>query len=254
MAPPAIHPTWAKNQNRLQSGNARPSPRRANYPRRMAVRVVVAEDDYFVRAGLQRLLDGEPDIELVGAYETADALLASIADDRPDVVLTDIRMPPRGLDEGIALAQELRKSHPDVGVVVLSNYAEPRHALRLFENGAEGRAYLLKQRVATRNGLARAITDVAKGGSAVDPNVVTALLDSRPAPGSPLAALTGREREVLALVAEGHSNERISELVALSKGAVEKHVNGIFAKLGLAYDPRVSRRVKATLTYLQQTR
>jgi DNA-binding NarL/FixJ family response regulator len=159
----------------------------------MAVRVVVAEDDYFVRAGLQRLLDGEPDIELVGAYETADALLASIADDRPDVVLTDIRMPPRGLDEGIVLAQELRKSHPDVGVVVLSNYAEPRHALRLFENGAEGRAYLLKQRVATRNGLARAITDVAKGGSAVDPNVVTALLDSRPAPGSPLAALTGRE-------------------------------------------------------------
>jgi DNA-binding NarL/FixJ family response regulator len=220
----------------------------------MAVRVVVAEDDYFVRAGLQRLLDGEPDIELVGAYETADALLASIADDRPDVVLTDIRMPPQGLDEGIVLAQELRKSHPDVGVVVLSNYAEPRHALRLFESGAERRAYLLKQRVATRNGLARAITDVAKGGSAVDPNVVTALLDSRPLPGSPLAALTGREREVLALVAEGHSNERISELVALSKGAVEKHVNGIFAKLGLANDPGVSRRVKATLTYLQQAR
>jgi DNA-binding NarL/FixJ family response regulator len=218
----------------------------------MAVRVVVAEDDYFVRQGLQRLLDAEPEIELVGAYETADALLGSIADDRPDVVLTDIRMPPHGLDEGIALAEQLRKSHPDVGVVVLSNYAEPRHALRLFENGAEGRAYLLKQRVATRDGLARAITDVAAGGSAVDPSVVSALLDSELAPGSPLGGLTEREREVLALVAEGHSNERIAELLALSKGAVEKHVNGIFAKLGLTSDPAVSRRVKATLLYLHQ--
>jgi DNA-binding NarL/FixJ family response regulator len=218
----------------------------------MAVRVVVAEDDYFVRQGLQRLLDAEPEIELVGAYETADALLGSIADDRPDVVLTDIRMPPHGLDEGIALAEQLRKSHPDVGVVVLSNYAEPRHALRLFENGAEGRAYLLKQRVATRDGLARAITDVATGGSAVDPSVVTALLDSELPLGSPLGGLTEREREVLVLVAEGHSNERIAELLALSKGAVEKHVNGIFAKLGLTSDPGVSRRVKATLLYLHQ--
>jgi DNA-binding NarL/FixJ family response regulator len=218
----------------------------------MAVRVVVAEDDYFVRQGLQRLLDAEPEIELVGAYETADALLGSIADDRPDVVLTDIRMPPHGLDEGIALAEQLRKSHPDVGVVVLSNYAEPRHALRLFENGAEGRAYLLKQRVATRDGLARAITDVATGGSAVDPSVVTALLDSELPLSSPLGGLTEREREVLVLVAEGHSNERIAELLALSKGAVEKHVNGIFAKLGLTSDPGVSRRVKATLLYLHQ--
>jgi DNA-binding NarL/FixJ family response regulator len=218
----------------------------------MPVRVVVAEDDYFVREGLRRLLETEPEIELVGAYESADALLASIAADRPDVVLTDIRMPPTGLDEGIALAEQLRTSHPAVGVIVLSNFAEPRHAMRLFEQGAAGRAYLLKQRVATRNGLARAIADVATGGSAVDPTVVTTLLAAGTTPDSPLAALTEREREVLALVAEGHSNERIAELLDVSKAAVEKHVNGIFGKLGLGSDPGISRRVKATLLYLHQ--
>ncbi len=214
------------------------------------MRVVVAEDDFLVREGLQRLLEGEAQVELVAVYETADALRAALDTDRPDVVVTDIRMPPNGLDEGIRLAEELRSSHPRVGVVVLSNYAEPRHATRLFEGGAEGRAYLLKQRVANREALVRAIVDVGSGGSAVDPSVVEALVDSRRREGSPVAGLTARELEVLALVAEGDSNERIAELLVLSKGAVEKHINSIFSKLGLSQEPGVSSRVKATLLYL----
>jgi DNA-binding NarL/FixJ family response regulator len=216
----------------------------------MSVRVVLAEDDLFVREGIQRLLDVEPLVDVVAAYETPDALLQAIDRDQPDVIVTDIRMPPEERDEGIRLARGLRDSHPGVGVVVLSNYLEPGYALRVFDGGAEGRAYLLKQRVGSREELVRAIVDVADGGSVVDPRVVEALVESRRRTSAPVTKLTARELEVLGLVAEGASNERIASVLVLSKGAVEKHINGIFSKLGLADERDVSRRVKATLFYL----
>jgi DNA-binding NarL/FixJ family response regulator len=216
----------------------------------MSVRVVLAEDDLFVREGIQRLLDVEPLVDVVAAYETPDALMDAIDRDRPDVIVTDIRMPPEERDEGIRLARRLRDSHPGVGVVVLSNYLEPGYALRVFDGGAEGRAYLLKQRVGSREELVRAIVDVADGGSVVDPRVVEALVESRRRTSAPVTKLTARELEVLGLVAEGASNDRIASVLVLSKGAVEKHINGIFSKLGLADERDVSRRVKATLFYL----
>jgi DNA-binding NarL/FixJ family response regulator len=220
----------------------------------VAHRVVVAEDYYLVREGLQRMLESEPRITYVAGYETADALFGAIDVDRPDVILSDIRMPPDRRDEGIALAERLRATHPAIGVLVLSNYAAPRHAMRLFAGGAQGRGYLLKERVASRETIVRAIVDVAAGGSVVDPDVVQALVDSHRTSGSAVDALTDRELEVLSLVAEGDSNERIAQRLVLTKGAVEKHINGIFSKLGLSNDPGVSSRVRATLLYLGQDR
>ena len=208
-----------------------------------------AEDDYLVREGVRRLLETQQDLELAAICDDLDSLLAEVDRGRPDVVLTDIRMPPGRSDEGIRAAEALRSSHPDVGVVVLSQYADPRYALRLLAAGSEGRAYLLKERVADLEQLTGAIRAVAEGGSVVDPKVVEALVTAR-ARQSPVDELTPREREVLGEMAQGKNNAAIARALFLTERAVEKHINSIFTKLGLKWEADVSRRVKAVLLYL----
>jgi DNA-binding NarL/FixJ family response regulator len=192
----------------------------------------------------------EEDLELVGVAENLDGLLELVAVHEPDVVLTDIRMPPTGTDEGVRAACRLRETHPRVGVVVLSQYLEPSYALALFAAGAEGRGYLLKERVADGEQLARAIRDVARGGSVVDPKVVEVLLAARAASRSPVASLTPREKETLAEMAQGKNNAAIAAALVLSDRAIEKHIAAVFTKLGLSEEPTVHRRVKAVLVYL----
>ena len=217
----------------------------------MAIRVVVAEDSLIVREGLQQLLSGSPTLEVVGAHGDVDALLGAVEQERPDVILTDIRMPPSNTDEGIRVADHLRDAHPTTGVVVLSQYAEPAYVLALLERGSDRRGYLLKERIHDRGQLVSAIDTVARGGSVIDPKIVELLVESKArVERSPLFELTPREREVLAEMAEGKSNAGIAESLVLSKRAVEKHVNSIFMKLGLAGSENVSKRVKATLMFL----
>jgi DNA-binding NarL/FixJ family response regulator len=220
----------------------------------MAIRLVVADDHLLVREGLRRLLETQPDIEIAAVCEDLDSLLAAVAKERPDVVVTDIRMPPDGSDEGIRAAATLRETQPDVGVVILSQYTEPAYVLQLFDHGSDGRAYLLKERVHDRAELVAAIKAVADGGSVVDPKVVEVLVESRSrVEHSPLAELTAREREVLRAIAEGKSNAAIAEELVLTKRAVEKHVNAIFLKLGFTPTQEstgLSRRVKAALMFL----
>ena len=217
----------------------------------MAIRILLGEDSLLVREGVHRLLAADPDVEVVGAVADAPSLRRSCEELRPDVVLTDIRMPPTHTDEGIRLAAELRESDPAVGVVVLSQYADPTYALALLERGSDGRAYLLKERVHNRAELMAAIRAVAVGGSVLDPKIVEALVDARArAARSPLNDLTTRERDVLAEIARGKSNSAIADDLFLTKRAVEKHINSIFLKLGLAYAEDVSKRVKATLMFL----
>jgi DNA-binding NarL/FixJ family response regulator len=217
------------------------------------IRVVLAEDSYLVREGIRRLLETEPDIELVGVCKDYDSLLEAIANAAPDVVLTDIRMPPTGTDEGIRAAERLRQAHPTAGVVLLSQYADPAYALAFLERGTEGRAYLLKERVADLDHLLSAIREVAEGGSVIDPKVVETLVTARSqAAQSPLARLTPREREVLSLLAEGKSNAAVADGLVLSERAVEKHINSIFAKLGLPEAREAHRRVKAVLLFLAE--
>ena len=217
----------------------------------MAIRVVVAEDSLIVREGLQQLLAASPSLEVVAAYGDVDALLGGVERDRPDVILTDIRMPPSNTDEGIRVADHLRQAHPSTGVVVLSQYAEPTYVLALLERGSDRRGYLLKERIYDRGQLVSAIDTVARGGSVIDPKIVELLVESKArVERSPLSELTPREREVLAEMAEGKSNAAIAESLVLSKRAVEKHVNSIFMKLGLAESQNVSKRVKATLMFL----
>jgi DNA-binding NarL/FixJ family response regulator len=215
------------------------------------IKVVLAEDSYLVREGVRRLLENEPDIDLVGVYGDYDSLLEAIDSAQPDVLLTDIRMPPSGTDEGVRAAERLRQVRPAAGVVLLSQYADPAYALAFLEGGTEGRAYLLKERVADLDQLLAAIREVAGGGSVIDPKVVEALVADRArAAQSPLARLTPREREVLALLAEGRSNAAVAEGLVLSERAVEKHINSIFAKLGLPETRDAHRRVKAVLLFL----
>ena len=216
----------------------------------MPIRVVVAEDNYLVREGVVRLLGMESDLEVVAAYEDFDALIAGVDADPPDVVVTDIRMPPTGTDEGVRAANLIRASHPSVGVVVLSQYVEPDYALALLEHGSDGRAYLLKERVSDVDVLRQAIEAVASGGSVIDPRVVEALVAARARPQSPLDFLTPRESEVLAEMALGRNNAGIGAALGLSERAVEKHINSLFSKLGLGEEPTVHRRVKAVLLYL----
>jgi DNA-binding NarL/FixJ family response regulator len=218
----------------------------------MGLRVVVAEDSYLIREGLRLLLERVEDLELVAAVSSLPDLLAAVDEHEPDVVITDIRMPPTGTDEGIEAAETLAERHPDVGVVVLSQYVEPGYALRLFDGGAHGRAYLLKERVGDLRHLRHAVEEVAQGGSVLDPAAVDALVQARSAEQrSVLERLTPRETEVLGLVARGMSNVAIAEELTLSERAVEKHITAILTKLDLpAEDTEVHRRVRAVLLYL----
>jgi DNA-binding NarL/FixJ family response regulator len=214
--------------------------------------VVLAEDSYIVREGLEQVLATSPAIEVVATCADLDSLLAAVDSDRPDVVVTDIRMPPTETDEGIRAAAALRESRPEVGVVVLSQHDDPSYALALLETGSEGRAYLLKERVHDGGQLIAAVEEVSRGGSVIDSKIVESLVRVRSGPSSPLADLTARESEVLAEIAQGKSNSAIAESLVLTKRAVEKHINAIFMKLGLAQADDVSKRVKATLIFLSR--
>ena len=217
----------------------------------MSIRVILAEDDFLMREGVRRVLEAVPDVTVVAECGDGDELLAAIDENAPDVVLTDVRMPPSGADEGIRIATRLRTTHPTVGVVVLSQFAQPEYALALLEHGSHRRAYLLKERIQDRSAIAAAIRDVAHGGSAFDAKVVDALLSAQGAEESfPLRTLTPREREVLAEVAQGKSNAAIAESLVLTKSAIEKHINSIFGKLGLTGAQDISSRVKAALMFL----
>jgi DNA-binding NarL/FixJ family response regulator len=217
-----------------------------------AVRVVVAEDILIVREGIQRVLATCADIEVVAAAGDLETLLAAVDEHQPHVVVTDIRMPPTFGDEGIQAAARLREASPEVGVVVLSQYAEPEYALALLEHGSRRRAYLLKERISDPDQLAAAIREVASGGSVVDPRVVELLVAGTRRVPDPLADLTPREREVLEQIAQGKSNAGVAEALFLTERAVEKHINSIFAKLGLTAESAVHRRVTAVLMYLSQ--
>jgi DNA-binding NarL/FixJ family response regulator len=217
----------------------------------MAVRIAIGEDSLIVREGLQKLLAADAEVEIVAAVADALSLRQACEDVQPDVVLSDIRMPPTHTDEGIRLAAELRDSHPQIGVVILSQFSDPSYALQLLEHGSDGRGYLLKERIHNRLELMTAIHAVAAGGSMIDPKVVESLVVARSRAGhSPLNELTGRELEVLAEIAQGSSNTAIAEALFLTKRAVEKHINAIFWKLGLAESADVSKRVKAALMFL----
>jgi DNA-binding NarL/FixJ family response regulator len=219
----------------------------------MAIRVVVAEDSFLLREGLEQLLDSSSTVEVVASCGDVDSLLEAIDRERPDVVLTDIRMPPTRTDEGIRVASRMRETHPQTGVIILSQYSEPGYVLELLELGSDRRGYLLKERVHDRGQLVSAIDTVARGGSLIDPKIVEVLVAARTrAERSPLLELTAREREVLAEIASGKSNSAIAESLVLTKRAVEKHINSIFMKLGLASAEDVSKRVKATLLFLAQ--
>jgi DNA-binding NarL/FixJ family response regulator len=219
----------------------------------MTLRVVLAEDHYLVREGLRRLLETQSEIEIVASCDDLDSLLAAVEAERPDVVVTDIRMPPTGTDEGIRAAEVLRGTHPEVGVVVLSQHPDPQYALPLLEHGSAGRAYLLKERVDHLDQLVDAIGAVAEGGSVVDPKVVEALVavnarDER----SPLRDLTPRELDVLREMAAGKNNAAIAGTLYLTERSVEKVIHAIFLKLDLTWEPAVHKRVKAVVMYLAE--
>jgi len=219
----------------------------------VALRIVLAEDHYLVREGVRRLLETDPEIEVAAVCGDLDSLLAAVEAERPDVVVTDIRMPPHGIDEGIQAAEWLRQTHPGVGLVVLSQYAEPRYALALLEAGTEGRAYLLKERVDDLTQLVGAINAVAAGGSVIDPKVVEGLVAEKArVEASPLNSLTARELDVLREMAEGKNNAAIAETLFLTERSVEKVIHSIFLKLGIGWEPTVHKRVKAVILYLAE--
>ncbi len=218
------------------------------------VRVVFAEDNYLVREGTAALLKGSDRIELVGTAATLGELLDAVEELAPDAVLTDIRMPPTNTTEGIDAARRIRGEHPDVGVVVLSQYADEDYAFELLKDGAAGLGYLLKERVADLDELVRALTEVARGGSVLDPKVVEALVARKDRMAhSPLRALTEREREVLEQMAQGKNNAAIAKSLFLTERAVEKHINSLFHKLNLTEEADVHRRVMAVLAFLQES-
>jgi DNA-binding NarL/FixJ family response regulator len=223
------------------------------YALAMSIRVALGDDSLIVREGVRQLLDGDPALDVVAAVGDVGALREACEQQVPDVVITDIRMPPSNTDEGIRLATELRDSHPRIGVVVLSQYSDPAYALALLDRGSDRRAYLLKERVHNRAELTAAIHAVADGGSMIDPKIVETLVHARGVvENSPLNDLTAREREVLSEIAQGKSNTAIAESLFLTKRAVEKHINAIFLKLGLADAHDVSKRVKAALMLLAE--
>src|SRR5712691_1320237 len=218
------------------------------------IRVVFAEDNYLVREGTAALLASSDEVELIATATSRDELLAAVNYPSPDALLTDIRMPPTGTNEGIEAAKEIRATHPDIGVVVLSQYVEEAYAYDLLKDGAAGLGYLLKERVADVAELVRALGEVARGGSVLDPKVVEALVAAKDRMAhSPLAQLTDREREVLAHMAQGQNNAAIAGELFLTERAVEKHINSLFHKLGLTEEPDVHRRVMAVLAFLRET-
>ena len=217
----------------------------------MSIRVAIAEDNALLRDGLARLISSVTGFELVGTSGAYDELIALVHETNPDVVVTDIRMPPTGTDEGIRAAAALRTTHPHIGVIVLSQYVSPAYALALLADGSERRGYLLKDRVADVDDLVAAIRVVATGGAVIDPKVVEQLVSSSSrAAKTPLEFLTPREREVLGEMAQGKSNAAIAASLVLSERAVEKHINSIFSKLHLSEERDVNRRVAAVLMYL----
>lgn len=219
----------------------------------MPIRVALAEDNLLVREGLRQLLATAPEIDVVAVCADRDSLLEAVAAERPDAVVTDIRMPPTNKDEGIEIAARLRQTSPSTGVVVLSQFADAAYALRLFDQGSSGRAYLLKERVSDPEQLVRAIQEVVQGGSVVDPKVVESLITARSRKKeSALGPLTPREKDVLSQVAEGKNNAAIAAALFLTERGVEKHINAIFSKLGLSEEKDLHRRVKAALIYLME--
>lgn len=220
---------------------------------RVPIRVALADDSYLVREALGHVLDTADDIQVVASCGDLSTLTRAIEEQDPDVVLTDIRMPPGHSDEGLQIAADLRHTHPRIGVVVLSQFAEPRYGLALLDGGSDGRAYLLKERVQHSGQLVAAIRAVAIGGSVIDSKIVEGLIAERQrVESSRLAQLTPRELEILAYVARGNSNQAIADELVLTKRAVEKHINAIFLKLDLSLATDVSRRVKAALIYLTE--
>jgi DNA-binding NarL/FixJ family response regulator len=217
----------------------------------VTTRVVLAEDNALLRAGLARLVEAAPDLTLVGTAADLPALQALVETEAPDVVITDIRMPPTHTDEGIAVAARLRTEHPEIGVLLLSQYAEAAYALALLAAGTARRGYLLKERVADGDELTDAIRRVADGGSVIDPTVIEGLVAANRAAPSELDRLTPRELEVLGEMAQGKSNAAIAASLVLSERAIEKHTNSIFSKLGLSEERDLNRRVSAVLVYLQ---
>lgn len=217
----------------------------------MATTVVFAEDAFIVREGVRVLLE-QAGYELLSVVEEYHELLDAVAAHEPDVVITDIRMPPTRTDEGIRAARAIRASHPDTGVIVLSQYVEPAYAVALFEDGTSGLAYLLKERLGDMSQLEEAIIQVGEGGSVIDPKVVDALIEGRRTTTSILDRLTPREMEVLAEIASGKSNKAIAGALFLSKGAVEKHINSIFTKLDLPPEEESNRRVQAVILYISE--
>jgi DNA-binding NarL/FixJ family response regulator len=217
----------------------------------MPIRLVIAEDDFLVREGVKELLASAEDVEVVAICGDLEGLVAAVEREKPDVVLTDIRMPPTNTDEGVQAAERFRGSAPDTAVLVLSQYDEAEYALALLEGGARGRGYLLKQRVSDLDQLVAAIREVARGGSVIDSKIVEGLVAARAGRGtSPLEQLSAREREVLGGMAEGKSNAAIASGLSLTERAIERHINSIFSKLGLTAEKDVHRRVKAVLMFL----
>jgi DNA-binding NarL/FixJ family response regulator len=217
----------------------------------MALRVVFADDNFLVRQGTAALLAEAGDVEVVGLAEDGPSLLRAVAETAPDAVLTDVRMPPTWTDEGLAAAKRIRRDHPGTGVVVLSQYAEPADVVELLSGGVAGLGYLLKERIGRLDELVAALHAVCRGGSALDPQVVEALVTRRQEQDrSPLASLSGREHAVLREMATGKSNAAIARALYVSERAVEKHTNALFAKLGVSEEPDVNRRVLAVLRFL----
>ncbi|UFS97489.1 response regulator transcription factor [Nocardia huaxiensis] len=213
------------------------------------VKVVVAEDSVLIRDSVVRALATDPAIEVAGAAADFDSTLDLVRRHRPDVLITDVRMPPTGTDEGVRLARELRATHPGIGVIVLTHYAEPAYATALLDGGSAGRGYLLKERIARFDQLLNAVHVVAGGGSVLDPIIMEALLP-RHRGADPMHRLTARELQVLGEIALGGSNQVVAQRLALSQRAVQKHINSIFAKLGITLDPALDQRVTAVLMFL----
>jgi DNA-binding NarL/FixJ family response regulator len=218
----------------------------------VSVRVVIGEDDFLVRQGVERILATQGDVEVVGAGGDLDSVLAAVDSTAPDVVVTDVRMPPTMRDEGIRLAAHVAEHHPATGVVVLSQFDEPEYVLALLQGGSARRAYLLKEKMSDVDQLAGAVRTVAEGGSVIDPQVVERLVAARAEPASSVSTLTDRERDVLEDMARGMNNAAIAADLGIGVRSVEKHINAIFAKLGIAEEESVHKRVLAVVTWLSE--